>query len=241
MAKASRTQTKAPREQATAGSRGSNDSGSGAIAGDPDGATDSTLAEEFNVRHVEAPDKDDGRGVPKVGHVLRGLRQRNGMSLKEVADGSGLSVSFLSAVERDQSDISLGRLNRLAQFFNHDIGSLLGYTGRRSTPQFVSDRDRLVVDRGEGVDYRVFRLPGLDFELITATFGPHTEFRDAITHEGLDIVYVLTGQVVLEYNGEDYPMHAGDCTMYSGAYPHRFRNVTGRSASWLSIVTGIVY
>ena len=238
MAKASRAQTKALRKKKTTESRDSNESRSGLITDHPESATDSPLA---NVRHVDAPDMDDGRGVPKVGHVLRGLRQRNGMSLKEVADGSGLSVSFLSAVERNQSDISLGRLNRLAQFFNHDIGSLLGYTGRRSTPQFVSDRDRLVVDRGEGVDYRVFRLPGLDFELITATFEPHTEFRDAITHEGLDIVYVLNGQVVLEYNGEDYPMQAGDCTMYSGAYPHRFRNDTGRSSSWLSIVTGIVY
>ena len=238
MAKASRAQTTAVREKKTTDSRDSNESRGALITDHPESETNSTLA---NVRHVDTPDIDDGRGVPKVGHVLRGLRQRNGMSLKEVADGSGLSVSFLSAVERDQSDISLGRLNRLAQFFNHDIGSLLGYTGRRSTPQFVSDRDRLVVDRGEGVDYRVFRLPGLDFELITATFGPHTEFRDAITHEGLDIVYVLDGQVVLEYNGEDYPMQAGDCTMYSGAYPHRFRNDTGRSSSWLSIVTGIVY
>jgi transcriptional regulator with XRE-family HTH domain len=184
---------------------------------------------------------DEDRGIPQVGEVLRGMRLRRGMSLKDVASGSGLSVSFLSAVERGQSDISLGRLNRLAQVFNHDIGSLLGYTGRRSTPQFVGERDRLVVDRGEGIDYRVFRLPGLDFELISATFGPHTAFRDAITHEGLDIIYVLSGEIILEYRGDDYPMVTGDCTLYSGAYPHRFRNDSAKPAGWLSIVTGIVY
>jgi transcriptional regulator with XRE-family HTH domain len=180
-------------------------------------------------------------GLPRVGRVLRSLRQRRNWSLKDVADQSGLSVSFLSAVERGESDISLLRLNRLAQVFGHDIGSLLGYTAQRSTPQFLVDRDRLVVDRGEGIDYRVFRLPGLNFELITADFEPRTAFRDAIAHEGLDIVYVLKGKLVLEYDGIDYQMDTGDCTMYSGAYPHRFRNDSSRPAAWLSIVTGIIY
>src|ERR1700727_1378135 len=83
------------------------------------------------------------KGLPKVGRVLRSLRQRHEMSLKDVADRSGLSVSFLSAIERGQSDISLGRLNRLAEVFGHDIGSLLGYTAQRSTPQFLQDRDRV--------------------------------------------------------------------------------------------------
>jgi transcriptional regulator with XRE-family HTH domain len=202
--------------------------------------SEATLAEVATPWSAAEP-VDEDVGMPQVGQLLRGLRLRNGMSLKDVATGSGLSVSFLSAVERGQSDISLGRLNRLAQYFHHDIGSLLGYTTRRSTPQFVTERDRLVVDRGEGIDYRVFRLPGLDFELITATFGPHTAFRDAITHEGLDIIYVLSGEIVLEYNGTDYPMVRGDCTLYSGAYPHRFRNDTAKPAGWLSIVTGIVY
>jgi transcriptional regulator with XRE-family HTH domain len=198
-------------------------------------------AEDLSERWSRASSEDDLRGAPKVGHVLRGLRQRKGMSLKDVANASGLSGSFLSALERDQSDVSLGRLTRLAQVFNHDIGSLLAYTTKRSTPQFVAERDRLVVDRGEGIDYRVFRLPGLNFELITATFSPHTFFRDAITHEGIDIIYVLTGQIVLEYAGAHYTMKPGDCTIYSGAYPHRFRNDTAQSASWLSVVTGSVY
>jgi transcriptional regulator with XRE-family HTH domain len=191
--------------------------------------------------HDDGSEGTDQAGLPRVGRVLRSLRQRRDMSLKDVADRSGLSVSFLSAVERGESDISLLRLNRLAQVFGHDIGSLLGYTAQRSTPQFLVDRDRLVVDRGEGIDYRVFRLPGLNFELITANFEPRSAFRDAITHEGLDIVYVLKGRLVLEYDGIDYPMDAGDCTMYSGAYPHRFRNDSPRPAGWLSIVTGIIY
>src|SRR5579883_1658123 len=67
-------------------------------------------------------------GVPDVGEILRRLRKRRGLSLRQVADLSGLSVSFLRAVERGESDISLGRLARVARIFGHDVGSFLGYS-----------------------------------------------------------------------------------------------------------------
>lgn len=184
---------------------------------------------------------DDGHGLPDVGAILRQLRHQNQMSLQDVADAAGVSVSFLSAVERGQSDIALGRLNRLAAVFNHDIGSLLGYSARRTTPQFVEESSRLKVDRGPGIDYSVIRLPGVEFEMIIANFEPRTGFRDAITHAGIDIVYVTVGDLVLLHNDRRYDMATGDCTVYSGAYPHTFMNESDKPAQWLSIVTDTVY
>ncbi len=180
-------------------------------------------------------------GLPQVGEILRSMRKSLNMSLKDVAEQSGLSVSFVSAVERGQSDISIGRLSRLAQVFHQDIGTLLGYTGHRSTPQFVSDNDRLTIDRGAGIDYTVFHLGSIGFELITADFEPRTATRDTIVHQGLDIIYMVKGELVLEYNGRDYPLRVGDCVVYSGAYPHGFRNESDKPAGWLSMVTGMVY
>ena len=180
-------------------------------------------------------------GLPDVGAILHRLRGLQGLTLQEVADATGLSPSFLSAVERGQSDIALRRLARLAHLYNHDIGSLLGYSARRARPQFVMGDDRLKVDRGEGIDYSVIRLPGVGFELITATFAPHTAFRDEIRHEGIDIVYVTLGEIVLVYHGDEYSMKAGDCTVYSGAYLHRFKNDSDGPAQWVSVVTETVF
>jgi transcriptional regulator with XRE-family HTH domain len=190
---------------------------------------------------VVAQSHDGGTGLPNVGAILRQLRHQRMMSLQEVAQGAGVSVSFLSAVERGQSDIALGRLSRLAAVFNHDIGSLLGYSARRTTPQFVEEDKRVKVNRGTGIDYSVIRLPGIDFELIIANFEPQAGFRDAITHAGIDIVYVTMGALVLLHNDLRYNMIAGDCTVYSGAYPHRFLNESNEPAQWLSIVTETVY
>ena len=48
--------------------------------------------------------------TPRVGEVIRRLRQQRGFLLRDLAERSGLSQSFLGAVERGQSDIAVGRL-----------------------------------------------------------------------------------------------------------------------------------
>lgn len=182
-----------------------------------------------------------GVGVPDVGEIIKRLRLQRGRSLREVAAASGVSVSFLSQVERGQSDIALGRLARIAQYFDHDVGSLLGYTARRAQPQFVRDDDRLSIDRGEGVRYEVLRLPGVAMEVILIEFAPRTAFRDTLTHEGIDIFLVTHGETVLSVNGIDYSMRSGDCAVWSAAYKHRIRNDSAQPAGGIAMVTESVY
>src|SRR5713226_4314195 len=93
------------------------------------------------------------QGVPNVGMILKRFRVRRGESLRDVAQGTGLSASFLSLLERGECDITLSRLAAIAQHFDHDVGSLLGYTARGATPQIVRRNERVKVDRGKGVDY----------------------------------------------------------------------------------------
>jgi transcriptional regulator with XRE-family HTH domain len=183
-------------------------------------------------------------GLPNVGEILKRLRKQRGLSLKQAAQAGNVSPSFLSAVERGESDIALQRLARLARVYDHDVGSLLGYSARQATPSFsrVADREsRVAVDRGEGIDYTVIRVPGTHFELVRAVFQPRTAFRDELTHEGVDMLYVFTGEVVLVYHGSDYLVGAGDCAVWSGSYPHAIRNDADSPAEILIAVTEVVY
>lgn len=180
-------------------------------------------------------------GLPDVGEIIRRLRMQRGLSLHEVAERTGISASFLSAVELGKSDIALKRLARLARFYGHDVGSLLGYSARQAEPHFIPAHDRLKVNRGKGVDYEVIRLTGLNFEFITATLQPRSSFRDKISHEGVDFGYVARGQLVLVYNESEYVMEEGDGAIWSGAYPHLIRNDTDALAQFVSITTETVF
>src|SRR5215212_10119059 len=125
-----------------------------------------------NANPSTATEPDATGAGPDIAGVLRRLRKQSGLSLDQVAKASGVSASFLSAVERAQSDISVQRLARVAAVFNHDVGSLLGYSERRSTPHPVPEHDRIRINRGPGIEYEALRLPGSGFELFISTFAP---------------------------------------------------------------------
>lgn len=190
-------------------------------------------------QRVEAePDERPQTGVPNVGQILKRMRIQRGFTVREVAEASDLSSSFLSAVERGASDISLGRLSRLAQFFEHDIGSLLGYSTRLGEPRFVDKLDRVQINRGKGVEYELLRLAGLNLELQRVVLEPRSGFRDELIHEGVDIILVTEGRIVLSVNSNDYPMVAGECAMFGAGFSHKLRNDSGRRATVVALTTG---
>ncbi len=150
---------------------------------------------------------------------------------------SGLSPSFLGALERGETDIALERLAALAAVFDHDVGSFLGFAVRGAQPRFLGEDQRLRVERGERVDYEVIRLPGLGLELVRVSLAPHTRFASALTHEGVDVTLVVEGTLVATYAGVDYEMTNGACAIWSGGYPHTFRNDTRKVATYVGLVT----
>lgn len=160
----------------------------------------------------------------RVGEIIKRLRRQHGLSLREVAERSELSTSFLSSVERGESDIAVGRLARVAACFDHDVGSLLGYTSRRARPRLVRPDERIEVQRGSGVHYEAYRMPGFDMELFVMRFDPGSGFENEISHEGLDAALVLEGELVLTHNGEDFRLETGTCAIWSAAYRHALRN-----------------
>ncbi|HEY1975807.1 MAG TPA: cupin domain-containing protein [Candidatus Baltobacteraceae bacterium] len=176
--------------------------------------------------------------TPDVGKILERVRTQRGMTVRELADKSGLSASFIRAVERGDSDIAIGRLAKLASVFHYDLGSFLGFTAQLTRPTFVTAGDRKRVNRGKGVDYEVLHLPALDLDLVDVRFAPGTSFKNEQSHEGIDVVYVTKGQLVLEVNHIDYPMTEGECCVFAAGFPHRLRNDSKAAAAALSITTG---
>jgi len=183
-------------------------------------------------------EKSPKAALPDIGAVLRRMRLQRELSIQDVADGSGLSQSFLSMVERGDSDISLGRLSKLADFFGHDIGSLLGFNTRLSKPHFVTSSERQTIDRGPGIDYEIIRLPGFEMEMNVVKLAPKSAVTEPISHEGFDVLYVSKGEVVLCLGDDEYPMKEGDCVVYSAVYRHRNVNRSNKPAVVVGITTG---
>ena len=88
------------------------------------------------IRKVLGPQAEADRAAPSadnagLGRRLRAVRQSKRLSLKEAAQRAGLSISFLSTVERGQSGISVGSLVQLATAYETSVARLTS-RGRRS-------------------------------------------------------------------------------------------------------------
>ena len=119
--------------------------------------------------------------------------------------------------------------------------ALLGYSLRQTTPVFVQPEEHVTVERGEGTELRAFRIPSTNLEFMVATFGPRAQFADAVTHAGLDVMYVAEGALVLVVDGVDYPLREGECAVWPSSHAHTVRNDADQSARAIGFTTETVY
>ena len=176
-----------------------------------------------------SPAADGSAGA--VGSHLRQLRSKRRLSLAQVARAVGISVGFLSALERSQMSGSVGTLRKLARFYKTNILDFFDATGA-STRQ-VQPEQRKVLEAG----------PGVRMELLawgnTAVMEPHL-FRvapeagsgDSYTHEGEEFLYVLRGELAITLEKKEYRLKKGDSFYFESATPHHWKN-PGRAETWV--------
>src|ERR1019366_10720385 len=73
------------------------------------------------LKHETAVQPTSGNSAGTIGARLRRLRTQRGLGLAEVAAAAGISVGFLSALERSQMSASVGTLRRLARYYRTNI------------------------------------------------------------------------------------------------------------------------
>jgi mannose-6-phosphate isomerase-like protein (cupin superfamily) len=84
------------------------------------------------------------------------------------------------------------------------------------------------------------RIPGTNLELLHASLPPHSK-DSPVTHAGLDILFVLEGDLVLDLDGTDYPLAAGECVVWPSSHEHAIRNDSDTPARAIGLVTETVY
>jgi transcriptional regulator with XRE-family HTH domain len=169
-------------------------------------------------------DRADVGERPRVlGARLQGLRKMRGLSLQQVADAVGVSASFLSMVERGETDLSLSRFSRLTEFYGVQPSELLLELGNGGDkPEIRHIRSARSIDRGPGVEYRVLREEHP--QIVLARLEPGARFADLRAHRGEDFWVVLEGRVTVMYGGATYVVPAGSTVRFSGTLPHGIAN-----------------
>ncbi len=176
-----------------------------------------------------------------VGVRVKALRDSMGLSLRELAERSGVSAPMLSQVERGETSPTLSVAGRIATGLDLTLSQLL----RLDEGEHV-----VVVRRGDG---RSRKRGGHDVEELTpplpgqradvsrhvlepgaATGGP----TDPPIHEpgARETALVLAGDLTLVADGEDHALTAGDAVTFDADLPHHFENRGRKPAEFVAVV-----
>lgn len=134
-----------------------------------------------------------GSSLPEpLGQKLRDLRLQQSMTLKDVAERTGLSVGFLSSLERSQTNASIATLQKLAKLYNTNFLSFFDDSNHGS--KLVRPADRKVLETHPGVRIELLALGLALMESQLWHIAPGVSSGGAYTHEGEEFIYVIRGR-----------------------------------------------
>lgn len=165
------------------------------------------------------------------GQRFRRLRLRRNLSLAQVARATGVSVGFLSSLERGQMRCSIGTLRRIARFYKTNIISLFETNGEAQHLVRPSDRKILETNRDVRMELLAWGNTAMEPHLFRVKSGGGS--GESYAHEGEEFLHVLRGEFELWLHNEGhYRLKEGDSLYFESSTPHRWKN-PGRSEAWV--------
>ncbi|MEU4245097.1 cupin domain-containing protein [Actinoplanes sp. NPDC026619] len=184
----------------------------------------------------------------QVGPRIREFRKQRGLTLRSLAARSGLSIGFLSQVERGISSIGLTALGSVASALGHPVSEFFDDTPAANDPVVVPMPSHFTLTRGENAatqyvsgqqTYRMLsdRGAGLVLEPMMVHIAPGGRRENAYGHAGEEFAYVISGELLYEVDGVEHRLRPGDSVHLRSAVPHRMYNDTDTVTTVVSVVT----
>jgi XRE family transcriptional regulator, regulator of sulfur utilization len=179
-----------------------------------------------------------------LGPRIRALREAMDLSLRDLAQRSGVSAPMLSQVERGETSPTLHVARRIAAGLELRLSQLLRLDEDGAVTVVRKTDRRQGPTRVRGHSYEILTppLPGQRAELSrhvlcagAVTGGP----GDPPRHEpgSRETALVHSGSVVLECDGTRHELRAGDCVTFDADLPHHFENPGEKEAVLLAVLS----
>ena len=179
-----------------------------------------------------------------IGPRVKALREAMDLSLRDLAERSGVSAPMLSQVERGETSPTLQVASRIAAGLELRLSQLLRLdeAGTVTVVRAGERRRGGSPDRGHAFEVLTAPLPGQRAELSrhTLTAGARTGGAgDPPIHEpgSREIALVEAGRVVLDIDGDHFELATGDCVTFDADLPHHFENPGPGDAALLAVVS----
>ena len=184
----------------------------------------------------------ESQSVAAVGPRIRTLRDSMGLSLRDLAQRSGVSAPMLSQVERGEASPTLAVATRIAAGLDLTLSQLLRLDEDRHLVITRRGKGRKRQRRGHLVEELSPPLPGQRAEVSLHRLEPGATTGgadDPPIHEpgSRETLHIAEGTVTLWVDGEPHELGAGDSATFDADLAHRLENVGDSEARLLAVVS----
>lgn len=180
-----------------------------------------------------------------IGHEVRTYRKKLGITVTDLAASTGLSLGMLSKIENGNISPSLSTLQALSRGLGVPITAF--FRG------FEEPRNASFVKAGEGVElerrgtraghqYNLLGFvdnnsSGVMVEPYLITLSTSSEVFPTFQHDGVEMIYMLEGEVVYRHGDQLFHMCPGDTLCFDADAPHGPEQLIKVPAKYLSIIS----
>lgn len=187
------------------------------------------MEERTNLSGVSAEDL--------LGRKLRELRTRNGLSLRALAERSGLNVNTLSLIENGRTSPSVSTLQQLSIALNKPIAAFFEADTSEKQVVFTPAGERPLAQIGKTSIYNLGKeLDGTAVQPFVVAMQPGSgSGNQMVVHTGHEFVYCLSGIVCYTIDEKAYLLKPGDSLVFKAHLPHCWENAGTETAEALLI------
>ena len=177
-----------------------------------------------------------------IGRQVRTFRNRLNMTVANVAKQAQLSSGMLSKIENGLTSPSLATLNALANALHVPVTSLFrGYEEQRDVT-FIKNGEGLPIERrGSGAGHQ-YQLLGhtigkpYTIEPYVITISDKSEVFPVFQHAGMELIYMLEGEVTYRHANKSYTLGPGDSLFFDAEASHGPDEILKLPCRYLSII-----
>jgi transcriptional regulator with XRE-family HTH domain len=165
------------------------------------------------------------------------------LGLVQLGEHTGLSPGMLSKIERGALFPTLPTLLRIALVFGVGLEHFFIESKDRPTVAVIRKQDRLRLPDRPDETPPSYLFESLDFpvtdrkmEAFFAEFPMQSKPSEPHRHSGAELIYVIKGQLVVNVDGDDIALEAGDAMYFDSSAPHAYRREGRSSCSAIVVI-----
>lgn len=180
--------------------------------------------------------------MEKVGKKLRAVRKNKKITLSELSKLTGLSVSFISQVERNVSSITITSLKKIADELGISMHEIFEID---QEDEFIRNKENQVTwHMGNDVishtrvsgKFESRKLEGLIYKI-----EPHSSDTEVFSHSGEELHYILNGTASVTIEDDVYKVQKGETIHFPSTLPHMIMNASDEVLEVLCVLTPIIF